>query len=332
MGFALEENESFAVAIRRIAVEQIDMALDRLEHASGDVSESVHATRQSLKRIRALLALARGELGNKVFKNEWNCYRNVAGLLAGGRDAAAAVDILETLIRRFPCELAPDAFGSERRFLAERRDTLIRVMIEGDGVLLNASEIVSAARERVATWPVRCAGFDAVRKGLRRSYRSGRQGFRTVIRHPTSTNFHEWRGPVKMLWHQLQILTPIWPAMMKAHAHELRVLSDHLNENHDLDGLRNILLQAPPEARSREGQSPDGFVQRRCYELEVKALQLGERLYTERPRHFAGRIESYWRTWQLWNRDAAAISISSPALPLPAISPSVSKVREAWLR
>src|SRR5262249_51656579 len=149
------------------------------------------------------------------------------------------------------------------------------------GALEEALEVVSAARERVATWPIRCSGFDALRKGVRCSYRSGRQGLRTVIRHPTPENFHEWRGPVKLLWHQFQILIPIWPVMMKAHARELRVLSDHLNENHDLDCLRHLLLQAPVEAKSQDGQSPEGFIRHRCRELEAQALQLGERLYTE---------------------------------------------------
>ena len=46
-----------------------------LPHASADFNESIHATRQSLKRIRALLALVRDELGDKVFEHERDCYR-----------------------------------------------------------------------------------------------------------------------------------------------------------------------------------------------------------------------------------------------------------------
>src|SRR5215469_9244952 len=135
MGFALEENESFPVAIRRIAVEQIDLALHHLRHPSSDINESIHATRQSLKRIRSMLALAREELGNKAFKNEWACYRSVGRLLAVGRDAAVAVDTLEGVARHFSGELGANAFASERRFLVERRDALLNTMIGREGVL-----------------------------------------------------------------------------------------------------------------------------------------------------------------------------------------------------
>ena len=318
MSFTFQEHEPVAAAIKRMAVEQIDLALHHLSDASGDINESVHATRQSLKRIRALLALARDELGGKVFAREWDCYRSVGRLLASGRDAAAAVDTFDALIGNFSCELAPDAFAAERRFLTERRETLLNTMIEEEGALQKASEILSAARERVTLWPVRHAGFKALGGGLRRSYRAGREGLRTVIHHPTPTNFHEWRRPVKLLWHQLQILTPIWPEMMMAHSEELHGLSDQLNENHDLDVLRHTLLRSPVGAESHGGPALGLFIDRRCRELEAKALPLGERLYTERARRFADRLKSYWRTRQHENRDGAPASDSITRVAAPA--------------
>lgn len=319
MSFTFAEKESAAAAIKRMAVEQVDLTLHHLGDASGDIDESVHATRQSLKRICALLALARDELGGKVFAREWGCYRSAGRLLARGRDAAAAVDTFDALICRFSCELAPDAFAAQRRFLSERRERLLETMIEEEGALQKAADLLSAARERVATWPVRHAGFEAIGGGLRRSYRSGRERFRTVIHHPTPTNFHEWRRPVKLLWHQLQILTPIWPEMMKTHSEELHGLSDQLNENHDLDVLRHLLLQSPVEAELHGGPALDALIARRCRELEARALPLGERLFTERARRFADRLKSYWRTWQHENRDNAPASDSMKALAAPAV-------------
>jgi len=310
MSFTFTEHEPVAAAIKRMAVEQIDLALRHLNNDSGDINESVHATRQSLKRIRALLALLRDELGKKVFAREWDCCRSAGRLLAGGRDAAAAVDTFEALIGKFSGELAPDAFAAERRFLTERREVLLRVMIEKEGALQKAGDLLSAARERVATWPVKHNDFDALDGGLRRSYRSGREGFRTVLSQPTPTNFHEWRRPVKLLWHQLQVLTPIWPEMMMTHGDELRTLSDQLNENHDLDVLRHILLQSPVSGEPDGDPSLAAFMDRRCRELEAKALPLGERLYAERARRFADRLRGYWRTWQHESRRTSPVADS----------------------
>src|SRR6267142_4655446 len=130
---------------------------------------------------------------------------------------------------------------------------------------------------------------------LRQSYRTGRKGLRSVVRHPSPTNFHAWRRPVKLLWHQLQILTPIWPAILSAHAEELHALSDRLNENHDLDVFRNAALWSQFEAQPLEQEALVSLVDRRSRELEAEALPLGERLYTERPTRFTGRLVSYWR-------------------------------------
>ena len=126
MGYALEENEQLSVAVKRIAVEQIDLAIDHVNAESADLNESVHATRQSLKRLRALVALTRGELGAEVFVREWTSFRKAGRLLARARDAAVVVQTLDSLLNRFRNELSAEAFAAEHRYLAERRELDIR--------------------------------------------------------------------------------------------------------------------------------------------------------------------------------------------------------------
>lgn len=310
MAFALEENEELSVAVTRIAVEQIDLALEHLNAASEDLNKSIHATRQGLKRIRALLTLARGELGDKVFEREWACYRSAGRLLAGARDATVIVETFDALIGRFSSELSADAFAKERRFLVERRETRLKTSVEEEKALEKAGEMIASARKRVASWPVKRAGFKAIRPGLQRSYRAGREGLRSVVRHPSPTNFHEWRRPVKMLWHELQILTPIWPIILNAYADELHSLSDRLNENHDLDVLRHAALWSELKTQPGHRQTLVRFVERRCRQLEAEALPLGRRLYSERPSVFTDRLESFWKTWRHLNSGGATDSDS----------------------
>jgi hypothetical protein len=297
MSFALQENEELPFTIKRIAVEQIDLALHHLRDAGEDLNNSVHATRQCLKRLRSLVAFVRGELGERAFKRERAGYKSAARLLASGRDAAVVVQTFDALIDRFSSELTPEAFASERRFLIERRDARLKLMLD-EGALEKTSELLVSARERVEKWRVKRPGFEPIRRGVIWQYRSGRRDLRSVVRHRTAANFHQWRHPVKLLLHQLQILTPIWPAMLNAHSDELRALSDRLNENHDLDMLRDAKLWLEFENHSHDREAFVSYIDRRCHELEAEALLLGERLYAERPRRFTDRIERYWRAWK----------------------------------
>jgi CHAD domain len=326
MGYTIEENEPSSLAVKRIAVEQMDLALKDLRAVSDNLDELVHVTRQRLKRLRALVALAHGELGNEVFEREWTCYRSAGRLLARARDAAVVVQTLESLRHRHANQLPPDGFDAIHRYLVERRDIQFKLMLHEEALQEVIEKLVSA-RERVATWPVRQRGFEVFAEGARRSYRVGRKGHWSVIRHPSPTNFHQWRRPVKILWHQLQILTPIWPAILNAHANELQALSDRLNENHDLDTLRHAALRSQFEAQPHDQRALVSLIDRRSRELESEALPLGERLYIERPTRFMQRLHRYWRAWERSHQNRPAVSDSTWSIAASARQPYVRRTQ-----
>jgi hypothetical protein len=313
MGYTIEENEPLSLAVKRIAVEQMDLALNDLRAESENLDEVVHVTRQRLKRLRALVALARDELPSEVLEQEWTCYRSAGRLLARARDAAVVVQTLDSLLDRYSNQLPSDAFAAEHRYLVERREIQFKLLVQEEA-LQEIIEMLSWACERVATWPVKQRGFKVFREGVRRSYRTGRKGLLGVIRHPSPTKFHEWRRPVKLLWHQLQILAPIWPAILNAHAEELQALSDRLNENHDLDVFRHTALWSQFEAQPRDHQALVSLVDRRSRELEAEALPLGELLYIERPTRFTDRLGRYWRAWERGHQNGRSLSDSTRSI------------------
>jgi hypothetical protein len=323
MGYSLEANEPLIDGVKRIAVEQIDLALYHLGAVAVDVNGSVHATRQSLKRLRALIALAHEGVGDRVFEREWVCYRKAGQLLAGARDATVVVETFDALVNRFSYEPGADAFAAQRHFLVERRDARLRLMVE-EKKALEVFEMLASARERVANWPVKHSGFKAIRSGLIYEYSLGREGLRSVVNHPSPTDFHEWRRPVKLLWHQLQILTPIWPGVLLAHAEELYALSDRLNENHDLDVLRQVVKWSKFEAEQGDSDALRKLIDRRSRELEAEALPLGRRLFSERPRGFAERLQRYWRVWKHRGPDDSAVSVPARGITVAARTQQVS--------
>ena len=57
----------------------------------------MHEARKDMKKLRALLRLARGELGEEIFGRENACFRDAARELAGTRDADVMLETLDAL-------------------------------------------------------------------------------------------------------------------------------------------------------------------------------------------------------------------------------------------
>src|SRR6516164_7954568 len=116
MSYRLEDDESIPQALERMALEQLDKALDCTK-AKTKLDEAVHDTRVCFKKLRALIRLERDELGDKQYHRENVFYRDLNRKLSKVRDTAALTEILAKLEERFVKELAADAFQSTRKSL-----------------------------------------------------------------------------------------------------------------------------------------------------------------------------------------------------------------------
>src|ERR687894_2726162 len=96
--FRLEPGEPIPDGIRRVARGRIDHAVDELRGETDSTREdAVHETRKDMKKLRALLRLVRGELGERTFARENACYRDAARELAGVRDPDVMLETLGAL-------------------------------------------------------------------------------------------------------------------------------------------------------------------------------------------------------------------------------------------
>src|SRR5262245_45806754 len=118
MGYRFKADESVGKAVERIALEQLD---DALEHtrAKMKLDDAIHDVRVCIKRLRALIRLVRDELGEKQYKLENTSYRDLNRQLSDVRDRAALTEILTKLKERFSEELSDDAFEAFRKVLAQ---------------------------------------------------------------------------------------------------------------------------------------------------------------------------------------------------------------------
>jgi CHAD domain-containing protein len=296
MAFRLKKNESVAGGLRRIAEEEIGESLDLLHRMKGGSEESVHELRKNFKRIRALVRLARDAVGEEAYRRDNAALRTLGRRLSPVRDAAVRCRTLDQLKKR-PGDGAVVPARLTRRLSARRKAALAKLH-RGRSLAAIESEL-DGLRDRIRDWPRHMGAFTGLEPGLRRAYRQGRRRRGDASASRGDEDLHEWRKRAKDLRSQVEVLEKIRPKPMKDLAGALHDLTDCLGDDHDLADLRRILSSQNGVA----GGVPDvsalvGRIDERRSKLQRDARELGDRIYSEPPKIFARRVESYWDTWR----------------------------------
>jgi CHAD domain-containing protein len=285
--YRLRPEEPVPDEIARVARGRIDHALDELRGKSESTpGEAVHEARKDMKKLRALLRLARDELGKKTFARENACFRDAARELSGTRDSDVMLETLAAL------DLPAGMGWQLRKSIQVDRDR------NGGGdraaAASRAAAILAEARTRIGDWPVERDSFDALSGGLKCTYRRGRRGFKAAREEPAVAALHEWRKRVKELWYHHTLLRDLWPPVMTATGDQAHDLSDLLGHDHDLAMLAGWMREHVPGADAEFYEA----VERRRGELETEAFALGARVYGEKPTAFVTRLERLWNAKQ----------------------------------
>jgi hypothetical protein len=283
--YRLLPGETVPDALRRVARGRIDHAL-RLLGDGDDRDRVVHEARKDMKKLRAVVRLARSELGRTVARRENARFQAAAGGLSGVRDAKAMVEALDALAEN---GLHRATAGRVRRALELHRASL---SLDEDAVRGAATEL-EEARAAVGEWRLEGDRWGAIEPGLRRMYRRGRRRMHAAEADPTTESLHDWRKRVKDLWYHLSLLSGTWPAVLEREADQAHELSRLLGNDRDLALLWDFAV-----AHGVASDRLETAIKARRGELQRDAFALGKRLYAERPRRFSERLGSYWEAWR----------------------------------
>ena len=318
--FALWPGERPEDGVRRMALGQLDLAIELLEGTGKPVSAAtaVHETRKSLKRLRALARLIEGELGEEQFVREDALLRDAGLRLAGARDAEVMVSTLDGLLAAHPKLARRRGVVKLRvKLVTERQEAARRASADA----LARAEVLGelrGLRGRVAGWSLpRREGIGALEPGLRSIYHQGARRRRRAARGRGHKGraMHEWRKRVKDLRYVVEILDPRDLGSVRKRrrragrppgrgdqgeirrlARRADELGELLGEDHDLWLLAQRLKQGPPA----DGGKPDvgagtrkallRVIARRRRRVRREALRKGERLYRHPPKRFVRRL------------------------------------------
>jgi CHAD domain-containing protein len=295
--FRLYRNETIPDGIRRIARGQLDQAHAELsESPKRRLATAVHDTRKSLKRLRATVRLARGAIGDEIYRRENAAFRDIGQRLSGVRDASVLIETLDELEKVSGDDLPRGATATLRERLDDERKQALESLRADDAVVAAVVADLEKARTRTAAWMFEVQGFEALEPGLRRTYRRGRKAMRRARADHTDENLHEWRKRVKDLWHVEQIMRPAAPKKTKKLAKRTHALSDLLGDDHDLAELRLSVERHPHSFDDHAGQVAQiAVIERRRNQLQRQAFALGQKLYRRSPKRFVKAIERGWR-------------------------------------
>jgi CHAD domain-containing protein len=277
-----------------VALEVIDDALDRLRSSDQPtLSDRIHEARKRFKEIRAILKIASHAAGIEG-QAAGLLFRDAGRQLAASRDADALIEAFDEMRLRFGPAWRTRRFGKIRRQL-ERLGQAATAQHTDD-----LQSRIATVRPQFASWALLPSSFELLEGGLRRGYRQARKGMRNALSARQSAAFHEWRKRVKDHWYQSKVIENVWPAAMTAQNSSLHELSRILGRHHDLAMLSELINGQPQSFGSqRYVRSFRKFIDLRMQELENDARSLGEKLFSDDPDVWIGRMRDYWNSSEL---------------------------------
>jgi len=293
MSYRLDPVMPMSEALRRVAFAELEIAHSALatppERHSG-----VHSARKCLKRLRSLLLLVRPGMPEPAFATLTDRLAVIARGLAPARDAAALIDAVDKLERETGAGPGLGPIQSLRAWLHKRRHAAEQNLERS--AASDAMRALLEVRPTFAGLAVYPDDFRSLAKGLRRCYRTTRESFQHAFAAERDEDVHEWRKGVQHHWRQMQLLAPCWPSELTARAEAARSLSQVLGDDHDISLLCRLV--STPTMMFGSPEETAAFLKRcrrRHRALRKEARTQGERLFTERSRPFAERIEAYWQ-------------------------------------
>jgi CHAD domain-containing protein len=291
MAFRLKLREPLPEGLERVFREQIESALHLCQHPTRQRGVTVHEVRKHLKRLRAAMRLAVGEVGKTQHAREDRCARKIGRLVSDLRDAQVRLQTLIQLSEATAKDSGKNAFARIEELLSLERESFSAAFA---GWQKEAIPQLEALETRLLKWPLDGLTWKQICGAVGKIYKRGQRWLAKTIDDPEPENFHEWRKRVKDIWYQLRILQPLNRMVLEEMAHDAEVLGELLGLEHDLDFLWTRLeKESGDQALRDELKQLQKLIRKRGKRLRTNALELGRRFYAEPAKAFARRISIF---------------------------------------
>jgi CHAD domain-containing protein len=291
MAFHLKLREPLSEGLKRVFCEQIDSALHCCHNPAKQRGVTVHEVRKHLKKLRAAMRLAIGEVGKNCHATEDRCVRKIGRLVSDLRDAQVRLQTFRHLRDKAAKKSGKQLFPRTEELLILERESFSAAFA---GWQKEAVPQLERVKARLMAWPLDCLTWKQICSAVCKIYRRGQRALARAIDDPETENFHAWRKRVKDVWYELRILQPLNRTVLEEMAYDAEVLGELLGSEHDLDFLRvRLERECGDEALAGELAQLQKLITKRCKRLRRDALELGRRFYAEPSKAFAKRISIF---------------------------------------
>lgn len=283
--FRIPADVDFETGFRKTVMEPATDAVRLLERYELDPAKAIHETRKDLKKLRAAVRLLRHHGGEEFHASEGVRLRDAGRLLASARDAEVKLGTLASLRLREVLPVDGAVLDQWAAALERDRDELIHrlddptVAVGSSGAAVRSMEAVIDECQGVAAWPVNGLRIESVLAAVARERARGITAMERVAAGGDDEAVHDFRKRIKDLWHHLDLLCDVLPAVADEHVLAAHDISDLLGDHNDLAVLVEDARSRPDIVNATDLVAIDEAVRVLERDLREQALTQARALY-----------------------------------------------------
>lgn len=259
------------------AIKELDIS-SRIPRAA-----RIHSARRRAKKVRSALRLLKAAAFAGVSQTEHDLLRDVSLEIAPARSAEANMDALKKLCRH----TGSDRLRFSRAFAQLEKQK--NAVAQGTAASMHkAVTLLKGALSRIDAWNDGSIAWEDVLRGLEHFYKRGRSAFRRAADDASAENLQEWRKRARDIQHGLKLIEAVDSKAARRLARKAKKLCAWLGMEHDLALLQEKLDQC---RIGKEKPVLDKMIASRRRALQCKALKLGEKYFSTKPRAFLEKID-----------------------------------------
>lgn len=297
-GFRIYKDEVLPLTWKRILLEQLSLILVMTKNFKDNPDFATHEIRKTTKRIRSVYRLYRSAFGEETYIRGRELFGSLSNLLAEHRISAVHLEILKEIAGDAKNPVGKKLMNEMISLQQQKCQKMTRQLISKDSIILQIKQITTSELVRLDRESVVPCLYPDIIEGLKDTYGSGKKSLDLLTEQANTENFHSLRKKVKLIWNQLILLRPVWPAILTPMIRQMDLLAERLGNDHDFAEMENQLLSGKIGISHEESmQKLSAYVANKRKSFQNTIINSALKLYTEKPAAFAGRMATYCRLY-----------------------------------